>query len=81
MHAYYDITFYPNIRFHNGKLLSEALRDSMAADPIAPVLWEPHLIALDRRVGIILQGIRDCLQKNSNEDVVISDNDNDNDVS
>lgn len=53
----------------------------MATDPISPVLWEPHLTALDRRVGVILQGIRDCLKKNSNEDVVVSDNDNNNDLS
>lgn len=43
--------------------MSEALRRSMAKDPIAPVLWEPHLEALDRRVEIILKAIRDCLQK------------------
>uniref|UniRef100_A0A1B0DBF4 FAM20 C-terminal domain-containing protein n=1 Tax=Phlebotomus papatasi TaxID=29031 RepID=A0A1B0DBF4_PHLPP len=58
--------------FHNGKRLSESMRDSMAKDPIAPVLWEPHLEALDRRVGIILQGIRDCLKKNSHEEVIVS---------
>lgn len=39
------------------------MRDSMGADPISPVLWEPHLEALDRRVVIVLQGVRDCLKK------------------
>jgi hypothetical protein len=39
------------------------MRESMSVDPIAPLLWEPHLEALDRRVVIILQGIRDCLKK------------------
>lgn len=39
------------------------MRETMRSDPIAPVLWEPHLQALDRRVVIILQGIRDCLKK------------------
>jgi hypothetical protein len=39
------------------------MRDSMTVDPISPVLWEPHLEALDRRIVIILQGIRDCLKK------------------
>lgn len=39
------------------------MRKSMSQDPIAPILWEPHLVALDRRVDIILKGIRDCLQK------------------
>jgi len=56
-------------RFHNGpKKLSEAMRDTMGTDPIAPVLWEPHLEALDRRVVIILQGIRDCLKKVDSEE-------------
>lgn len=43
--------------------LSDSMRKSLAQDPIAPILWEPHLVALDRRVEIILKGIRDCLQK------------------
>uniref|UniRef100_A0A336M8S1 CSON013625 protein n=1 Tax=Culicoides sonorensis TaxID=179676 RepID=A0A336M8S1_CULSO len=73
-----DRHHYETFKFHNGKRLSDAMRDSLATDPIAPVLWEPHLTALDRRIGIILQGIRDCLKKNSNEEVVISDNDNNN---
>lgn len=44
------------------------MRDAMSNDPIAPVLWEPHLEALDRRVVIILQGIRDCLKKVDSEE-------------
>lgn len=52
------------------------MRDSMSTDPIAPVLWEPHLEALDRRSIIILQAIRDCVQKNSAEDVIMSDSQN-----
>lgn len=44
----------------------------MSTDKIAPILWEPHFVALDRRVGIILNGIRDCVHKNAAEDVVIS---------
>ncbi|XP_045476439.1 extracellular serine/threonine protein CG31145 [Harmonia axyridis] len=52
------------IRFHNGPIkLSEAMRQSMAKDPLTPILWEPHLVALDRRVEIILKGMRDCVQK------------------
>lgn len=35
----------------------------MSRDPVAPVLWDPHLEALDRRIVIILQGVRDCLKK------------------
>lgn len=44
------------------------MRDVMSGDPIAPVLWEPHLEALDRRVVIVLQGIRDCLKKIDSEE-------------
>ncbi|XP_058130023.1 extracellular serine/threonine protein CG31145 [Anopheles ziemanni] len=59
------------LKFHNGpKPLSEAMRESMAVDPITPVLWEPHLVALDRRVAIVLQAIRDCVRKASDEDVL-----------
>lgn len=43
----------------------------MTIDPINPILWEPHLQALDRRIIIILQGIRDCLKKVSNEKEVV----------
>lgn len=43
------------------------MRESMGVDPVSPILWEPHLEALDRRVVIILQGIRDCLKKSDME--------------
>lgn len=33
----------------------------MASDPIAPILWEPHYPALDRRVKIILETLRMCV--------------------
>lgn len=61
--------------FHNGPTrLSIAMRQSMAKDPVAPVLWEPHLDALDRRISIVLQAIRDCIvRENSSQQVVHSD--------
>lgn len=37
------------------------MRESLAEDSLAPVLWEPHLVAIDRRVGLVLQKIRECL--------------------
>lgn len=51
-------------RYHSGPVkLSEHMRRSMATDPVAPILWEPHFKALDRRVGLILQEIRNCINK------------------
>jgi len=64
------ITLEKLLRFHNGKKLSEHMRESMADDPLSPILWEPHLVALDRRVGFVLQKIRECMLVNaeSNEE-------------
>ncbi|KAG8222539.1 hypothetical protein J437_LFUL004575 [Ladona fulva] len=57
-----DVTDCSLDQFHNGKQkLSDLMRQSMAADPVNPVLWEPHLEALDRRVGTILRLIRTCV--------------------
>ena len=44
------------LRFHTGPIsLGQALRQSTRADPVYPILVEPHFRAVDRRVGIILQ--------------------------
>jgi hypothetical protein len=43
--------------------LSAAMRRSLSVDPVAPVLLDPHLLALDRRVGVILQVVRECVNK------------------
>ncbi|KAJ2945959.1 hypothetical protein O0L34_g4876 [Tuta absoluta] len=51
------------LKYHNQIPLSKALRDSMKADPVNPILWEPHLEALDRRVTIVLNAIRKCVEK------------------
>ncbi|XP_017046412.1 extracellular serine/threonine protein CG31145 isoform X2 [Drosophila ficusphila] len=53
------------LEFHNGpKPLSQLMSESLSEDPVSPVLWQPHLEALDRRTGIILQSIRDCIKRN-----------------
>ncbi|XP_065597362.1 extracellular serine/threonine protein kinase FAM20C-like isoform X3 [Cyrtonyx montezumae] len=41
--------------------LSELLREALATDPLAPVLAEPHLQALDRRLGKVLAAVGRCL--------------------
>ncbi|XP_063591953.1 extracellular serine/threonine protein CG31145-like [Penaeus indicus] len=60
------------LRFHSGPMhLSEAMRVSMSVDAAAPVLWEPHLVALDRRLSIILQTVRECVDKTMDPMAVI----------
>ncbi len=50
------------------------MRESLSRDPIAPILTELHLAALDRRVGVILQVVRDCVnQVDSRSAVVLND--------
>lgn len=52
------------LRYHNGPMsLSEAMHESMFDDPIAPILWTPHLTALNRRITIILSGVRECIKQ------------------
>ncbi|CAK1547315.1 unnamed protein product [Leptosia nina] len=54
------------LKYHNGVSLSSILRESMKADPVSPILWEPHLTALDRRMVTILDAIRKCVEKAEN---------------
>merc|ERR1719187_2555385 len=60
------------LSYRNGPTrLSAAMRRSMAGDLVAPVLLENHLAALDRRIGRILEVIRDCVDKSVSPDDVI----------
>lgn len=52
------------------KKLSELMEESLARDPIAPVLLKPHLTALDRRLRIILKIVRSCIGSNDPRDFV-----------
>ncbi|XP_040605936.1 pseudokinase FAM20A isoform X2 [Mesocricetus auratus] len=42
--------------------LSDVMRESLLDDQLAPVLTEPHLLALDRRLHIILKTVEDCIE-------------------
>nr|XP_033789595.1 extracellular serine/threonine protein kinase FAM20C-like [Geotrypetes seraphini] len=50
--------------------LSDIMRESMAKDALTPILAEPHLVALDRRLHIILQVVHECLQKKGDKNVL-----------
>lgn len=54
--------------------LSDMMRASLSQDPlatVAPILAEPHLSALDRRLATVLQTMEQCLLQHS--DVIYED--------
>ncbi|XP_056304016.1 extracellular serine/threonine protein kinase FAM20C [Danio aesculapii] len=56
--------------------LSDVMRASLSRDPlaeVAPLLSEPHLSALDRRLKAVMQSIQDCLQQHQHHSDVIYD--------
>ncbi|XP_048021856.1 extracellular serine/threonine protein kinase FAM20C [Megalobrama amblycephala] len=56
--------------------LSDVMRASLSQDPlsaVAPLLTEPHLSALDRRLATVIQTIQDCLEQHQHHSDVIYD--------
>lgn len=53
--------------------LSDVMRDSLLQDPLAPVLTEPHLLALDRRLQLILEAVGKCIDTFGEATVVAND--------
>ncbi|XP_029801631.1 extracellular serine/threonine protein kinase FAM20C [Suricata suricatta] len=53
--------------------LSLLMAESLREDRVAPVLYQPHLEALDRRLRIVLQAVRDCVEKDGLHSVVEDD--------
>ncbi|XP_044195013.1 extracellular serine/threonine protein kinase FAM20C-like [Thunnus albacares] len=59
--------------------LSDVMRASLSHDPlhsVAPLLSEPHLAALDRRLKTVLETVSRCLKrqsKDSNDEVIYDD--------
>ncbi|XP_057606325.1 extracellular serine/threonine protein kinase FAM20C [Hippopotamus amphibius kiboko] len=53
--------------------LSLLMAESLRGDRVAPVLHQPHLDALDRRLRVVLQVVRDCVEKDGLHGVVADD--------
>ncbi len=51
--------------------LGQALKLSLSVDPVRPVLLDSHYEAVDRRVGLVLKTVRDCLQVSNDPSEVI----------
>lgn len=56
-----------------GKLMEESLQ----LDKIAPILYQPHLEAMDRRLRIVLKAVSDCIERDNYDHVVENDLDSD----
>ncbi|XP_055583670.1 pseudokinase FAM20A isoform X1 [Falco cherrug] len=53
--------------------LSDMMRESLLQDRLAPVLTEPHLLALDRRLQLILKAVKKCIDTYGEAKVVAND--------
>uniref|UniRef100_A0A3P8XRK4 FAM20 C-terminal domain-containing protein n=1 Tax=Esox lucius TaxID=8010 RepID=A0A3P8XRK4_ESOLU len=53
--------------------LSSAMRQALTFDPINPVLAEPHLAALDRRLSGVIETIRQCVESQGPDNTLIED--------
>uniref|UniRef100_A0A8C9AAV4 FAM20C golgi associated secretory pathway kinase n=1 Tax=Prolemur simus TaxID=1328070 RepID=A0A8C9AAV4_PROSS len=53
--------------------LSLLMAESLQKDQVAPILYQPHLEALDRRLRIVLQAVRDCIERDGLRGVVEDD--------
>lgn len=56
-----------------GGALSSAMRQAMAFDPIHPVLAEPHLAALDRRLSGVTATVKQCMETHGPDNTLIED--------
>ena len=54
-------------------MLSGRLRKALLSDPTSPVLTEPHLQAVDRRLRTATNVIKNCINVKGIENVIIDD--------
>ncbi|XP_054614911.1 extracellular serine/threonine protein kinase FAM20C [Dunckerocampus dactyliophorus] len=53
--------------------LSSLMEESLLRDRLSPILIQPHLQAMDRRLGLVLQVLADCMAKEGYASVVEED--------
>lgn len=50
--------------------LSDVMRESLLQDQLAPILTEPHLLALDRRLQTVLKTVEACVEAHGEQNVI-----------
>ncbi|XP_062918676.1 extracellular serine/threonine protein kinase FAM20C-like [Mobula hypostoma] len=53
--------------------LSDVMRESLRSDRLSPILTEPHLSALNRRLLTVLETARSCIRQQGELSVVVND--------
>lgn len=53
--------------------LSDVMRESLELDPLLPVLTEPHLLALDRRLQKVMRAVQRCVRRLGEHEVITTD--------
>ena len=53
--------------------LSDVMRESLEGDPLYPILTEPHLLALDRRLQKVLKAVQRCVRRLGEDEVITKD--------
>ena len=53
--------------------LSDVMRESLQGDVLQPILTEPHLLALDRRLQKVLRVVQRCVRRLGEDKVVTKD--------
>ncbi|RXN19777.1 extracellular serine threonine kinase FAM20C-like protein [Labeo rohita] len=53
--------------------LSSLMEESLLQDQLAPILIQPHLEAMDRRLRLVLKVLSDCVEKEGLSSVVEND--------
>lgn len=53
--------------------LSDVMRESLQGDALWPILTEPHLSALDRRLQKVLRAVGHCVRRLGKAEVVTGD--------